>query len=131
MKTACDSGRMGHHFFEVVTMTRKKKTRSLSRIHQVKTGSIKKLKREAGTDRQSGKRTSKKNKSVFEKFLESNPDAKKQLKADQEAAARKKENTQRNDSQTDHEDKREEEKRERDPDLLSLLDNNKRDEDLY
>ena len=78
-----------------------------------------------------GKRTSKKNKSVFEKFLESNPDAKKQLKADQEAAARKKENTQRNDSQKDREDKREEEKRERDPDLLSLLDNNKRDEDLY
>ncbi|SIT16031.1 MAG: hypothetical protein C9355_02010 [Thalassolituus maritimus] len=111
-------------------MTRKKKTRSLSRIHQVKTGSIKKLKREAGTDRQSGKRTSKKNKSVFEKFLESNPEAKKQLKADQEAVARKKGATQRVDSQKDREHKREETK-ERDPDLLSLLDSNKRDEDLY
>ena len=88
-------------------MTRKKKTRSLSRIHQVKTGSIKKLKREAGTDRQSGKRTSKKNKSVFEKFLESNPEAKKQLKVDQEAAARKKEATQRVDSQKDREHKKE------------------------
>ncbi|MEE3191640.1 MAG: hypothetical protein VX281_11860 [Pseudomonadota bacterium] len=118
-------------FTEAATMTRKKKTRSLSRIHQVKTGSIKKLKREAGTDRQSGKRTSKKNKSVFEKFLESNPEAKKQLKADQEAAARKKEATQRVDSQKDRENKREEETKERDPDLLSLLDNNKRDEDLY
>tara|TARA_B100000676_G_C17766721_1_gene674483 strand:- start:58 stop:438 length:381 start_codon:yes stop_codon:yes gene_type:complete len=117
-------------FTEAATMTRKKKTRSLSRIHQVKTGSIKKLKREAGTDRQSGKRTSKKNKSVFEKFLDSNPEAKKQLKADQEAA-RKKEGKQRVDSQKDRENKREEETKERDPDLLSLLDNNKRDEDLY
>ncbi len=112
-------------------MTRKKKTRSLSRIHQVKTGSIKKLKREAGTDRQSGKRTSKKNKSIFEKFLESNPEAKKQLKADQEAAARKKQSAERIDSQKERDSAREEEAKERDPDLLSLLDNNKRDEDLY
>ena len=48
-----------------------------------------------------------------------------------EAAARKKEATQRVDSQKDREHKREEETKERDPDLLSLLDNNKRDEDLY
>jgi hypothetical protein len=37
-------------------MTRKKKSRSLKRIHGVKTGAIQKLKREAGHDRQTGKR---------------------------------------------------------------------------
>ena len=67
-------------------MTRKKKTRSLSRIHNVKTGSIKKLKRESGNDRQSGKRVARKNKSVFEKFLESNPEAKQQLNTEQKQA---------------------------------------------
>ena len=56
-------------------MTRRKKTRSLKRIHQVKTGSISKLKRAAGADRQTGKRVSNKNKSVYEKYLEENPQA--------------------------------------------------------
>lgn len=58
-------------------MTRKKKTRSLSRIHKVKTGSISKLKREAGNDRQSKKRIKgKRNLSAYEKFLAENPEAK-------------------------------------------------------
>ena len=56
-------------------MTRRKKTRSLKRIHNVKTGSISKLKRAAGADRQTGKRVSNKTKSVYEKYLEQNPDA--------------------------------------------------------
>ena len=58
-------------------MTRKKKTRSLSRIHKVKTGSISKLKREAGNDRQSSKRIKgRKQTSTYEKSLAENPEAK-------------------------------------------------------
>lgn len=49
-------------------MTRAKKTRSLKRIHQVKTGSKQKLKRAADNDRQTGK-GKKKNLSVYEKHL--------------------------------------------------------------
>lgn len=65
-------------------MTRKKKTRSLKRIHNTKTGSISKLKREAGNDRQSKKRIKgKRTPSVFEKYLNENPDVKAQLNAEQ------------------------------------------------
>lgn len=70
-------------------MTRKKKSRSLKRIHGVKTGAIQKLKREAGHDRQTGKRVKKATKSVFQKFLEENPDAKNALIKDQQTAAQK------------------------------------------
>ena len=56
-------------------MTRRKKTRSLKRIHNVKTGSISKLKRAESNDRQTGKRVSNKTKSVYEKYLEENPQA--------------------------------------------------------
>lgn len=49
-------------------MTRIKKTRSLKRIHQVKTGSKQKLKRSADNDRQTGK-GKKKTLSVYEKYL--------------------------------------------------------------
>lgn len=70
-------------------MTRKKKSRSLKRIHGVKTGAIQKLKREAGHDRQTGKRVKKATKSVFQKFLEENPDAKNELIKDQQTAAQK------------------------------------------
>ena len=59
-------------------MTRKKKTRSLSRIHKVKTGNISKLKRASRQDRQTGKRVKHKSKSVFEKFLDENPEIKKE-----------------------------------------------------
>jgi len=61
-------------------MTRVKKTRSLKRIHKVKTGSASKLKRQArteGHDRQSaGKRQKDKKLSVYEKFLQEHPEAK-------------------------------------------------------
>ncbi len=56
-------------------MTRRKKTRSLKRIHNVKTGSISKLKRAESNDRQTGKRVNNKTKSVYEKYLEENPQA--------------------------------------------------------
>ena len=57
-------------------MTRKKKTRSLKRIHSVKTGNISKLKRAGTVDRQSSNLKSKaKPKSVYQKFLEENPEA--------------------------------------------------------
>lgn len=49
-------------------MTRIKKTRSLKRIHQVKTGSKQKLKRSADNDRQTGK-GKKKTLSVYKKYL--------------------------------------------------------------
>lgn len=70
-------------------MTRKKKTRSIKRIHNVKTGAVQKLKREAGRDRQTGKRVKNGTKSVFQKFLEENPAAKKELVKDQKIAAHK------------------------------------------
>ena len=57
-------------------MTRKKKSRSLKRIHSVKTGNISKLKRAGTTDRQNSNLKDKnKPKSVYQKFLEENPDA--------------------------------------------------------
>ncbi len=61
----------------IIPMTRIKKTRSLKRIHKVKTGSVSKLKREAGADRQNTKRLKgRKTLSVFEKYLLENPEAK-------------------------------------------------------
>lgn len=49
-------------------MTRSKKTRSLKRIHQVKTGSKQKLKRAIGNDRQ-GRKCEQPTLSVYEKYL--------------------------------------------------------------
>jgi hypothetical protein len=69
-------------------MSRKKKTRSLSRVHGIKTGSISKLKRAEGTDRQTGKRVKNKVKSVFDKFLDENPEAKKELVREQAIKAK-------------------------------------------
>ena len=54
-------------------MTRKKKTRSLKRIHQVKTGNKSKLKKQAQTDRQKKVNNKNRTKSVYEKFLDENP----------------------------------------------------------
>ncbi|MAD46759.1 MAG: hypothetical protein CMI02_03680 [Oceanospirillaceae bacterium] len=78
-------------------MTRAKKSRSLKRIHKVKTGSISKFKEQArgeGHDRQSGKRQKKKKLSVYEKFLQDNPEAKArhdaELRAEAEKAAKAK-----------------------------------------
>jgi hypothetical protein len=59
-------------------MTRQKKTRSLKRIHSVKTGNPARLKREANFDRQTGKRVKNRVPSVYEKFLAENPEAKEQ-----------------------------------------------------
>ena len=59
-------------------MTRKKKTRSLKRIFNVKTGNKAKLKRASDNDRQNSARFSKstkKQKSAYQKFLDENPDA--------------------------------------------------------
>ncbi|AHK17563.1 hypothetical protein [Thalassolituus oleivorans] len=69
-------------------MSRKKKTRSLSRVHGIKTGSISKLQRAEGTDRQTGKRVKNKVKSVFDKFLDENPEAKKELIREQAIKAK-------------------------------------------
>ncbi len=71
-------------------MTRKKKTRSLKNIHNIKTGNPAKLKREAGTDRQKTKRLKgRRIPSVFEKFLEENQEAKKALTKDELNATQK------------------------------------------
>jgi len=68
-------------------MTRVKKTRSLKRIHKTKTGSISKFKkaaRDTGSDRQGGKRVKgRKVLSVYEKFLQENPDAREKTHATQ------------------------------------------------
>lgn len=55
-----------------MTMTRKKKTRSLKRIHDIRTGSIKDFKREANNDRQPGKRVKgRRVLSAYEKHIQS------------------------------------------------------------
>lgn len=76
---------------KTASMTRVKKTRSLKRIHGgVKTGSVSKLKKAAGNDRQVGKRVKgRRVLSAYEKFLLENPDASEAAKAAQKAAERK------------------------------------------
>ena len=123
-------------------MTRKKKSRSLKRIHSVKTGTPSKLKRDSTTDRQSSIKTKGKPKSVYQKYLDENPDAvEKQYQPpspEQEAAAlaaekakiealeqlkakaKKKSNPRKSDRE---EPSKKEEEQEREPDLLSQLDN--------
>lgn len=67
-------------------MTRVKKTRSLKRIHDVRTGSKSKLKKQLGTDRQVGKRVKgRRIPSAYEKFLAENPQAKEQERLEQQA----------------------------------------------
>lgn len=71
-------------------MTRKKKTRSLKNIHNVKTGNTAKLKRQAGSDRQKTKRLKgRRTPSVFEKFLDENQAAKQALIKDEIAATQR------------------------------------------
>ncbi|OUS39926.1 hypothetical protein A9R00_08625 [Oleispira antarctica] len=129
-------------------MTRKKKTRSLKSIHSVKTGSVSKLKRDSTTDRQSSNLKGKnKPKSVYQKFLDENPDAieKQQqpispekaaeklaeiaLKAEQAAAAKAAAKKPRTNPKFKKEEKEVVEK-EREPDLLGQLDN-KNFKDFY
>jgi hypothetical protein len=126
-------------------MTRKKKSRSLKRIHSVKTGNISKLKRAGTTDRQSTNLKAKnKPKSIYQKFLEENPDA---IEKQSQPAAKKttdaaekattKDSSNKSVKPENARDKRAEEKlvkdkpskvsreskQEREPDLLSQLDN--------
>lgn len=99
-------------------MTRKKKTRSLSRIHKVKTGSISKLKREAGNDRQSSKRIKgRQQKSAYEKYLTKNPDAKQKAVQDQQQAQKSAENK----DHIHNKDKKPEKKQIKDKGLLDQL----------
>lgn len=126
-------------------MTRKKKTRSLKSIHNVKTGNISKLKRAGTTDRQnSNLKTKAKPKSVYQKFLEENPEAAE--KAIQVANSQsqntptesisktspssnntitKDETSSKKKSKKDdnREDTRQDSRAEKEPDLLSQLDN--------
>lgn len=127
-------------------MTRKKKTRSLKSIHSVKTGSVSKLKRDSTADRQSSNLKGKnKPKSVYQKFLDENPEAiekqQQPISAEKLAAiaaekslaekriAEKAESKKKADSKskskprTKPEDDKKEQDREREPDLLSQLDN--------
>jgi predicted Zn-dependent protease len=123
-------------------MTRKKKTRSLKRIHSVKTGTPSKLKRASTVDRQSTSLKAKnKPKSVYQKFLDENPDAVE--KQQQSKVAAEKVNNKPAEKKTKPENKTKPEKikpsqketddersEEREPDLLSQLDN-KNFNDLY
>jgi hypothetical protein len=127
-------------------MTRKKKTRSLKSIHSVKTGSISKLKRSSTTDRQSTNlnKGKAKPKSVYQKFLDENPDAiekqQQPISAEQlakkaaekalaekqiaeKATANKKKAPKPSKAKTQPEDEKKEHDKEREPDLLSQLDN--------
>lgn len=117
-------------------MTRKKKSRSLKRIHQVKTGNKSKLKKAANTNRQNQLNGKKRTKSAYEKYLEQNPEV---------AQAEAKKQTQLNnknqreqqavvDAQQAEQQKAEQKSakqaEEKDPDLLGQLDN-KTFDDMY
>ena len=123
-------------------MTRKKKTRSLKSIHSVKTGSVSKLKRDSTTDRQSSNLKAKgKPKSVYQKFLDENPEAiekqqqpiskekiaadlaEKKRKAEELAAANLAKRKAKSKPRKEEQEKPEDVKKEREPDLLSQLDN--------
>lgn len=118
-------------------MTRRKKTRSLKRIHQVKTGSISKLKRAAGADRQTGKRVNNKSKSVYEKYLEENPQAREKQPVEKQQQKPAKENKpEANPELYDRTDiakvkpAREKSEREKEDDLLDSFNNGSLD-DFY
>ena len=113
-------------------MTRKKKSRSLKRIHSVKTGNISKLKRAGTTDRQNTNLKAKaKPKSVYQKFLEENPDAVEKQTQPTPAAkqpAQAKPDTNPTGTQKHKEDDKartfdKDQKSDKEPDLLSQHDN--------
>lgn len=111
-------------------MTRVKKTRSLKRIHDVKTGSKSKLKKQLGADRQVGKRVQgRRVLSTYEKFLAANPEAKEaakdaQLQAEHKALSSKAED--KNDAPRNETASKE--KRERSKNLLDQFeDSNTKD----
>lgn len=113
-------------------MTRVKKTRSMKRIHNVKTGSKSKLKKQLGTDRQGNKNMrGKRVLSTYEKFLLENPEAKENLKTEQIAKQKKAEKER--EQQTNTEQLAAEKtatKKEKTKTLLDQLDDKKLD-DLY
>jgi hypothetical protein len=124
-------------------MTRKKKTRSLKRIHSVKTGTPSKLKRDSTTDRQASLKTKGKPKSVYQKYLDENPDAiekqqqpispeqvaaalaleKAKLEALELLKAKSKKKSKPRKSDREATAAEEEKDNEREPDLLGQLDN--------
>ncbi len=122
-------------------MTRKKKTRSLKRIHSVKTGTPSKLKRDSTVDRQSSMKAKGKPKSVYQKYLDENPDAiekqqqptltaeviAKKAAEKARAEAKLKPKDKPNPKKSDRDEAKE---KEREPDLLSQLDN-KNFDDFY
>lgn len=107
-------------------MTRVKKNRSLKRIHSVKTGSISKLKKAAGVDRQVGKRVKgRRTLSAYEKFLLENPGASEAAKAAQKAAQAKAEAAARQEkpAPANHDNRQDQPRAERPKSLLDQLDN--------
>ncbi|MEN9464679.1 MAG: hypothetical protein RL217_860 [Pseudomonadota bacterium] len=105
-------------------MTRAKKTRSLKRIHDVRTGSKSKLKKQLGTDRQVGKRVKgRRIPSTYEKFLAENPAAKEQERLEQLAAQLSIEQTSTS-AAKDTPKTKAEDKPERSKSLLDQLDGN-------
>lgn len=128
-------------------MTRKKKSRSLKRIHSVKTGNISKLKRAGTVDRQNSNLKAKaKPKSVYQKFLDENPEAaEKQVQVSSHETATSQtsakdsttednkkaiQSSKSNDAKANEtkakrtkSDPEKESSKEREPDLLSQLDN--------
>ena len=103
-------------------MTRKKKSRSLKRIHNVKTGSVSKLKRAANTDRQSSLSKKKdKPKSIYQKFIDDNPDAAEKQIANNGVQSASKEQRSADASNTNKEQKPQPAV-EKEKDLLSQLD---------
>lgn len=115
-------------------MTRKKKTRSLKRIHNVKTGNISKFKKDADNDRQSVRlKGRKKTKSVYQKFLDENPDIaqqEKQNQLEQQAKAASQKPVQNPDTEEPKQQKADNSESDK-KDLLSQLDDKKFDNDIY
>lgn len=108
-------------------MTRKKKTRSLKRIHSVKTGNISKFKKDAENDRQSVRlKGRKKTKSVYQKFLDENPE-----KALQEKQAQQQQSSEPKKPETEAKQPEPKNSDTEKKDLLSQLDDKKFDDDIF
>ena len=104
-------------------MTRVKKTRSLKRIHDVKTGSKSKLKKQLGTDRQVGKRVQgRRVLSAYEKFLLENPEAKASAVAAQKKQEEQRKHKQPQKAVANEDDESTQDKPERNKTLLEQLD---------
>lgn len=108
-------------------MTRKKKSRSLKRIHNVKTGNVSKLKRAGTTDRQNSNLKDKnKPKSVYQKFLEENPDA---IEKQIQPTPKQKENTTPVEAKAEKKDNRISDRDSRNPESKNVQSNKSRAKD--